>query len=132
MTELEQVGAKVDGPDTIAKGGAVQVGWGRVELSESTAPSPSTSPTHPRQTGTVPCHHIKAHIPVTATTLPIRHPWTGRVGLSEALSHAARSPVVQVVVRTTGVSGRPERVVDGRAVSGVACRRRSTHCRSYS
>jgi hypothetical protein len=64
LDQLEQAGAKVYSPDNIAKGDAVQVGWGWRKVVRVNKRTVTVDDLHqPGRTGTVPYHQIKRHIP---------------------------------------------------------------------
>ena len=65
---LDEAGAKIYSPDTIAKGTPFRSAGAGAELSVSTsAPSPSTISTNPGIPAPSPYHHIKGHIPAKPT-----------------------------------------------------------------
>ena len=69
LAELEQAGATVYSPDNIAKGDAVQVGWGWRKVVRVNRRTVTVDDLHqPGHTGTVPYHHIKGHIPADTAT----------------------------------------------------------------
>ena len=63
LAELEQAGATIYSPDNIAKGDAVQVGWGWRRVVWVNKRTVTVDDLHqPGHTGTVPYHRIKGHV----------------------------------------------------------------------
>ena len=66
LAELEQAGATVYSPDTIATGDAVQVGWGWRRVVRVNKRTVTVDDLYqPGHTGTIPYHNIKGHTPAT-------------------------------------------------------------------